>query len=169
MLCEVLSSASVSWVYAVVITDVANAGQVFWPYLQGGRQNPLVGAWVKHYMEGTGNELSMYNRDDPQVQKWRKYFVGSDDPEAVKTGAAIRYEQFPSGISQAPVDYKDNLSGASYKMSFNAGIVGVVQHDNLTLEPVLSWAVLDHTASEGAHAAAGGEGAAGAAVPDLES
>ena len=53
----------------------------------------------------------------------------------------------PSGLSQAPVKYIDVPSRKSYSMTFNGGLVAVVQSKTTrTLMPVSGWAVLDHDA-----------------------
>ena len=55
-------------------------------------------------------------------------------------------DDFPSGIAQAEMKYTDLLDRhAPKQLSVNAGIVAVVQNEEtLAVEPVLSWAVMDH-------------------------
>jgi hypothetical protein len=52
-------------------------------------------------------------------------------------------ELFPPSISTAPVNYVEVLTRQAYSMAFYGGITTIVQHDDLTLECALGWAVIE--------------------------
>jgi len=127
--------------------------QILFPYLTGGRVNSGVGQWRKNYEkaleravdDGAGgetiDEIGKLNAMTEEALGWHGGFGGERPP----AGYAVKWDHFPASISQAPVMYTDLATGTDYKMSFNGGIVAVVQHpETLALEPVVSWAVLDH-------------------------
>merc|ERR1711988_381401 len=60
-------------------------------------------------------------------------------------GYGLKLDRIPAGLSQAPFKYKDAATRTTYDMTFNGGIVCVLQSkETLALEPVTGWAVLDH-------------------------
>jgi hypothetical protein len=142
--------------------------QTFFPYLNDGSQNEGISQWRENYEKGTGDETERYNRGELRPSGFRSlalfiYTIGlgsmsiltptpssfvfiqrtsSDLPAA---GHGTKLDMLPSGLSQAPVKYVDVPSGKSYSMTFNGGLVAVVQsRTTRTLMPLSGWAVLDH-------------------------
>ncbi|CAE7444718.1 unnamed protein product [Symbiodinium natans] len=120
--------------------------QILFPYLEGGRPNRSIGAWRTNYEQGLAakghglDDMGKLNANTDEAKSWRGGFRGPS-PTA---GCAVKWTHFPTSLSQAPVLYKDFQTKKNFRMSFNSGIVAVVQHPTLALEPVCSWAVLDH-------------------------
>lgn len=113
--------------------------QCFFPYLNNGRQNSGISQWRKNYEEGQGDETERYNKGDLRCRGFQ-----APRPTA---GYGTKLDMIPSGLSQAPVKYIDVPSRKSYSMTFNGGLVAVVQSKTTrTLMPVSGWAVLDHDA-----------------------
>lgn len=60
--------------------------------------------------------------------------------QGMKSGTKM--ELFPPSLCSAPVKYVDAQTRKTYDMAFYGGITSIVQHDDLTVEPVLGWAVI---------------------------
>jgi len=107
--------------------------QVFFPYNTEGRKNErLLGQWRKSYDNGVVDDYregSGYKPGDP----------------GYGCGYGMQLDTIPSSISQAPFKYVDAGTGETYDMSFDGGLVAIVQDPvSLALEPITGWAVLEH-------------------------
>lgn len=109
--------------------------QVFFPYLnasgfQGMNQSDMKlkrNTTLANYQESMKTNTSLSNTKFPY--------------EGMKRGTKL--ELFPPSLSTAPVLYTDLTTDKSYNMMFCGGVTTIVQHDDMTLEPVIGWAVLD--------------------------
>mmetsp|Transcript_86953 Transcript_86953/g.130362 ORF Transcript_86953/g.130362 Transcript_86953/m.130362 type:complete len:447 (-) Transcript_86953:284-1624(-) len=111
--------------------------QVFFPYTTTGRRHHQLGECRKNNELGSGRETEDCNRGI-LPHSTRGYF--GDD----KAGLGLKLKHIPVGVSQAPFEYEDVSSGRKYDMTFNAGIVAIVQNQaTRALEPVTGWAILE--------------------------
>ena len=111
--------------------------QVFFPYsTTGNALRGALGQWRKYYENATGQETEDYNRG-----------VHIHGYGRNNLGGGLELKDIPVGVSQAPFEYIDLATGCSFDMTFNGGIVAIVQNSKTrALEPVTGWAVLDHGA-----------------------
>jgi hypothetical protein len=119
--------------------------QAFFPYLnasgyEGSRQTDMTlkrNTALANYQESMKNNVNLANKRFPDDgMRWRGV-----NYEGMKSGTKI--ELFPPSLSTAPVLYEDASTNKSYNMMFCGGITTIIQHDDMTLEPVIGWAVVD--------------------------
>lgn len=111
--------------------------QVLFPYTNGGERSWDIAGWRKCYEIGTGEEIKDYNRG-VRPASWSDTRWGG-------FGSGMKLDLIPVGMSQAPILYKDVSQNKSFDMTFNGGVVAILQDkETRAIEPVTGWAVLDH-------------------------
>lgn len=105
----------------------------FWDEMykqSGGSGGPYISGWINAlfpYLEGYDGAL----RKNKFVEKW------SDGG----TFNGTTTDQFSNSLSKVP--FKWQYYTVTYDMDFLGGIIGVHQHDNLSIEPAIGWAIRD--------------------------
>ena len=119
--------------------------QAFFPYLnasgfQGSPQRDTKlkrNTTLANYQESMKTNTNLSNKKFPD----NKVRGGGVNYEGMNRGTKI--ELFPPSLCTAPVLYVDTNSDKSYDMMFCGGVTAIVQHEDMTLEPVIGWAVID--------------------------
>lgn len=119
--------------------------QAFFPYLNAsgytGQQPSHTSHMLKkntglaNYQESMKNNVNLANKKFGSAKRCGTNYEG------MKSSTPI--ELFPPSISTAPVNYVEVQTRQAYSMAFYGGITTIVQHDDLTLECALGWAVIE--------------------------
>jgi len=149
----------------LVETARGNQDVSFWKsicnlYGGSGIRSPITG-WIQAFFPytisygsggrgGRGGEILCDQLEkNKYIGHWRKSIESNDFSlergfgNGEGCGSGVDLKNIPSGISTAPFDYVDMISGKTYKMTFNGGLVAIVQDENKVIEPKFGWAVLD--------------------------
>ena len=106
----------------------------FWDEMykqSGGSGGPYCSGWI--------NTLFPYLEDYRGNLIKSSYAESWDQRRGFGGGPTI--DQFPNSLSKVP--FKWEIGGNTHDMEFLGGTVGVHQHDNLSVEPSIGWAVRD--------------------------
>ncbi len=105
----------------------------FFPYLESSGEK-----------ESTEDPEGMYYSRAPKIYTMNP-FLESDRYLISR----LETDDFPSGISEVNVHWND--FGTDREMKVHAGFYGIKQYEDLSLEPVISWAVRDKAGVEADH------------------
>jgi hypothetical protein len=116
--------------------------------------NPDIKFWDNMYKQGGGsggpycsgwvNVLFPYLENYKGVATKNQYAELSDKRRGFGDGPTM--DAYPSSLSKTP--FKWQYLSTTYDMEFLGGVVGVHQHDDLSIEPAIGWAIRDQGSSK---------------------
>ena len=105
----------------------------FFPYIE---TRQVTGKWD----DEMGGQLAEINYVKNKFLKGDQYLLST-----LSTG------NFPSGILDVDIQWNNHFKNTTQKMSVYGGFFAIKQHDDKTLEPIISWAICKENANRAAH------------------
>jgi len=65
--------------------------------------------------------------------------------------STLSTDNFPSGLAKIPVTWINNLNGQTKKMEVYAGFLAIMQYEDKSLKPLVSWAICEENARNPEH------------------